>query len=329
VNSEPSAPTVEILLSTYNGCRFVAQQLDSLLAQDYPAIKIRVRDDGSTDGTLDVLRDYEQKDARVSLSVGANLGCVGSFFALLQSADANVLMFCDQDDVWLPSKVSSAVSALVVAGLQRPLLYHSDLQVVDERLGLLAPSFMAQQGLEMPRAHALEVLAIQNCVVGCTVAMTAELVRRAKVSAEVIGAAAMHDWWLAMFAACRGELIYSPRAEILYRQHGANVSGATRRSLLERIRLQFSTVGLSRINAYRRKVSRQARQFLAHYEAELGAEQYKVLAKVADLDPARGLMPVLRSQLCGIRFQNADMNLAVVYSAAITKIVGLLGAQVH
>ncbi len=321
---QKSTPTVAILLSTYNGQRFVAEQLDSLLTQDYPSIQIRIRDDGSTDGTLDVLGSYAQRDARIKVEAGINLGCVGSFLNLLRSADSDILMFCDQDDVWLPTKVSSAVSALAAAGLHLPVLFHTDLVVVDEHLETLATSFMDQQGIRMPRAHALEVLAIQNCVVGCTVAMTAEFARSAKLSDAVVGGAAMHDWWLAIFASCRGRLLYSPRPEILYRQHGENVSGAKRRSLLQKICLQFRSAGLVRINDYRLKVSRQASEFLSHYGAELTPRQFDALAKVTELDPALGLWPVIRNLYWGIRFQNAYMNLAVVYSAAITKILILL-----
>lgn len=319
-----SAPTVAILLSTYNGRRFVAEQLDSLLMQDYPSIQIHIRDDGSTDGTLDVLRSYAMRDARINVEAGINLGCVGSFLNLLRSADCDILMFCDQDDVWLPTKVSSAVSALVAAGLNLPVLYHTDLVVVDEHLQTLAASFMDQQGLRMPQAHALEVLAIQNCVVGCTVAMTSEFVRSAHLSDVIVGDAAMHDWWLAIFASCRGRLLYSPRPEILYRQHGGNVSGARRSSLLEKICLQFSSAGLVRINDYRLKVSIQASKFMSHYGAELTPQQFVALAKVTELDPARGLWPVIRNLYYGIRFQNAYMNLAFIYSAAITKILSLL-----
>ncbi len=324
MNLQKSAPTVAILLSTYNGQSFIAEQLDSLLIQDYPSIQIRIRDDGSTDGTLDVVRSYAKRDARINVEAGINLGCVGSFLNLLGSADSDILMFCDQDDVWLPTKVSSAVSALVSAGLHSPVLYHTDLVVVDEHLKTLATSFMEQQGLRMPRAHVLEVLAIQNCVVGCTVAMTAEFARSAKLSDVIVGDVAMHDWWLAILASCRGRLLYSPRPEILYRQHGRNVSGARRTSLLQKIRLQFRSAGLVRINDYRLKVSRQASEFLAHYGAELTPRQLDVLAKVTQLDPARGLWPVIRNLYYGIRFQNAYMNLAVVYTAAMTKALNIL-----
>jgi glycosyltransferase involved in cell wall biosynthesis len=321
MHSVKALPSVSILLSTYNGILFIEEQINSLLAQDYRSIKIRVRDDGSTDGTLEFLRVLAQRDDRISVTSGVNLGCVKSFLELLRTDDADILMFCDQDDVWLPSKVSSAVSALVAAGMHRELLYHTDLIVVDDQLQTLASSFMAHQGLQMPRAHSLEVLAIQNCVVGCTVAMTAALVRSANLLSDVDGAAAMHDWWLALHASCRGGLIYSPRAEILYRQHGGNVSGVRRRSLLERIRLQFSSSGLARIQSYRLKVSRQAEKFLIHYYNELDDDQRHLFVRVAELDPDKGPLPVFRAQVGGLRFQNAYMNFAFLYSAAMAKII--------
>ncbi len=327
MHAKQSTPTVAILLSTYNGQRFIAEQLDSILAQDYTDITIRVRDDGSTDGTIDVVQAYAKRDPRITFTLGSNLGCVGSFFNLLCMADADIVMLCDQDDIWLPKKVTNAVTTLVAAGLQRPILYHTDLVVVDERCVTLAGSFMAQQGLLMPQAHSLEVLAIQNCVVGCTVAMTAEFVHCARLSGEIVSAAAMHDWWLAILACCKGTLIYSPQAEILYRQHGANVSGATRNPLLERIKAQFSSVGLARINAYRRKVSRQAREFLTHYDSELSSKQKEVLTKVVYLDPEHGFMPVFRSQISGIRFQNAYMNLSLLYTATLTWISNMFGSR--
>lgn len=327
MHTYPPVPIVAILMSTYNGHRFLAQQLDSLLEQDYPSILINVRDDGSTDSTLEVLRTYSQRDRRISVTVGRNIGCVRSFLDLLRAAKADIMMFCDQDDVWLPTKVSSAVCGLVAAGLQKPILYHTDLVVVDEQLNIMEKSFMTQQGVKLPAAHTLEVLAIQNCVVGCTVAMTAKFARDAILTNKIVGEAAMHDWWLAMVACCQGGLIYSPKAEILYRQHDANVSGAMRRSSLEQIRLQLSSVGLARINDYRRKVSRQAQEFLANYGEELNFAQRSVLAKVADLDPVQGLLPVLRTQLCGIRFQNIYMNLALTYTAIITRAAGLFGSR--
>jgi rhamnosyltransferase len=253
------------------------------------------------------------------VTFGNNLGVVGSFIKLLQSVDADIVMFSDQDDVWLPTKVSKAVSALVDAGLHRPLLYHTDLVVVNESLQTVTASFMAQQGLQMPRAHSLQVLAIQNCVVGCTVAMTASLVRSAALSDRVASVAAMHDWWLAMFASCRGGLIYSANAEILYRQHNANVSGAKRRSLLEQIRKQFSAIGISRINSYRTKISRQSREFLRYYRPVLNPVQQEILSKAAALDPSMGFVPVLKSQIFGIRFQNFYMNLSLVFTAIYTQ----------
>lgn len=329
MHTKKCTPKVAILLSTYNGHRYIKEQLDSLLAQDYYEISICVRDDGSTDSTVEILREYAAKDDRIILTEGHNLGCAGSFFNLLCSTDAEIFMFCDQDDIWLSKKVSNAVTALVSAGLERSLLYHTDLVVVDEALQTLSSSFMVHQGIQIPQAHTLEVLSLQNCVVGCTVAMTAALVREVKISKELMDGAAMHDWWLALFACCKGTLIYSQQAEILYRQHGANVSGASRRSWFEGIRFQLSSNGVKRINSYRCKVSRQASEFVAKYSAELSLSQRKILEKVIHLDPKFGFLSVLKSQLSGIRFQNTYMNIAILYSAFVTQLSSLHTRRLH
>jgi glycosyltransferase involved in cell wall biosynthesis len=320
-------PSVAVLMSTYNGSRFLQPQLDSLLAQDYPSITVCIRDDGSTDGTREILSAYAIKDKRVSVLTADNVGCAQSFLMLLQLADSDIVMFCDQDDVWLPDKVSRAVRVLVAAGVGRAVLYHSDLVVVDENLSPFNRSFMLDHGLKFPRAHALGVLAIQNCVVGCTVAMTAELVRRANVSAHIGAVAVMHDWWLAMFAACQGEIVYSADSRILYRQHGANVSGAIRRPLLARIRLQFSSAGVARIRGYRVKVARQAREFVSYYGQDLSVQHRAILDNVAKLDPECGFWPVVRCQIAGIRFQNMYMNLALLFSALADAIGSMLRAR--
>lgn len=323
VRTSSNPPLVAILLSTYNGSRFIGEQLESLLGQDYREIKVHIRDDGSTDGTLDILHEFAQKDSRLCVETATNIGCVRSFFYLMSKVDADIYMFCDQDDVWLPKKVSTAVRALTSAGLERPLLFHTDLVVVDEKLNTISKSFFAQQGLILPRAHDFEVLAIQNCVVGCTVAMTSALVNMTRLSKSAINSVAMHDWWLAMLASCRGEIVCSSEAEILYRQHNSNVSGARRRSLLVMLRAQFSKDGLERINSYRKKVALQSKAFLSHYGDCLETHQRTTLSRVAALDPDSGLMPVISSQFHGIRFQNTYMNIAVLYTAAVTQFVRL------
>ena len=317
-------PRVAILLSTYNGVKYVSMLLDSLLKQDYVNFTINIRDDGSSDKTVEILRAYSSRDSRVNLSVGENLGCIGSFLHLLASVDADIYMFCDQDDVWMPTKVSTATTALIKHGLNLPVLFHSDLIVVDKKLDIISSSFMYQQGLKLPNSHKLEILSIQNCVVGCTTAITKSLATLLSSVALDSKKIAMHDWWIALVAKTHGHIIYSPIAEILYRQHESNVSGAQRKSFFKRLKTQFSYSGLNRINIYRQRVAVQAKTFLDLYEETLENQAKKVFLRVIEIHPDRGSCDTIVAMLMGIRFQNMYMNFALLYTSIVTNLLRLV-----
>lgn len=318
------APVVAVLLSTYNGEQYLSELLDSLLRQDYSNFCIYIRDDGSSDRTVDILNAYSERNPKISVQTGSNLGCVGSFLDLLKSVDADIIMFCDQDDVWLPSKISTAATSLVRNGIDRPILFHTDLIVVDENLATTASSFMRQQGLGLPRAHTLEVLAIQNCVVGCTVAITSALAKIARVGSSDLKTIAMHDWWLALLAKTYGHIIFSPKAEILYRQHGRNVSGAQKKSFWRRVRIQFSRSGLERINTYRVRVADQASFFLELHGSALDERSKKIFKKATYLHPEKGVLSTMAALYEGLRFQNGYMNVALLYTSIATRLLRVL-----
>ena len=118
-------PKVNIIVSTYNGSKYIREQLKSLFDQSYPNIDIYVRDDGSDDGTLDILKEYEASGT-VTLIRGENLGFCGSFMELLRLTDkGDFWSFCDQDDIWYPDKVALAVKWLERQKQEEPLLYYS------------------------------------------------------------------------------------------------------------------------------------------------------------------------------------------------------------
>ena len=144
---------VQVLLSTYNGEKYLKEQLDSLLAQDYPNIDILIRDDGSKDSTKQILTGYENhKNIRVIY--GSNIGITASFLELLKISDpeAEFLAFCDQDDVWLKDKISRAVAALQKHPSDIPLMYCSRLTIVDESLRIIGYSKLPRKGLSFNNA---------------------------------------------------------------------------------------------------------------------------------------------------------------------------------
>lgn len=230
-------PRIAILLPTWNGEKFLVEQLDSLLAQTYQNFVVVIRDDGSTDGTPTLLAQYaaaHPHHIHVLVGDGKNLGARGSFSLLMNYAlqhkqalglERAWLMFCDQDDVWVPHKV--AVSMQRMQALQQqhpgaPALVHSDLRVVDEQLNVIAPSFVAYQGLE-PLRNSFGRMIVSNTVTGCTALLNEELVT---LACPVPEGAVMHDWWLALAASAFGHIDYIDEALVEYRQHGRNTIGA-------------------------------------------------------------------------------------------------------
>lgn len=286
-----ATPRIAILLPTWNGERFLAEQLDSLLAQTYQNFVVVIRDDGSTDGTPALIAQYaaaHPHHIHVLVSDGKNLGASGSFSCLMNYAlqhkqllglERALLMLCDQDDVWVPHKI--AVSMQRMQALQQkhpgaPALVHSDLRVVDEQRHLLAPSFVTYQGLE-PLRNNFGRMIVSNTVTGCTALLNEELV---ELACPVPEGAVMHDWWLALVASAFGHIDYIDEALVEYRQHGRNTIGAReyqkeeRGSFLRRL-LQVRHKGLLT------GLGIQAQVFAAIYEPKLTYQQ-KWLLRIAE-----------------------------------------------
>lgn len=315
-------PSVAILLSTFNGQRFVGEQIDSLLAQSYCNFRIFARDDGSCDGTLAVLDRYSAM-GRIELleDHAGNLGCTGSFLRLLAAVDADIYMFCDQDDVWSPGKIAEAVAAIGSDGLHRPVLFHTDLQIVDEALALVSQSFFEHEKIRLPRAHALGSLVVQNCVVGCTTVITDPLKRKVLEAAEHTAQIAMHDWWIALVAHCFGEIIFSASQPIMYRQHGSNLSGVRSSSLSQKIAAQFSAAGVERISTYQRRISDQSAEFLAVYGSSLDVRTKTTFWLAARLGTWARVPAWIACLLWGVRFQNVYMNFSFLFNPIIDLLI--------
>jgi len=225
-----------ILLSTFNGADFLAEQLDSLLRQNCQDFIIVVRDDGSTDGTQEIIESYRKhhpEQIHCLHNQEQRLGACQSFATLLahvvsdKSAFGLVencyYAFCDQDDVWHVNKL-----ALTLAQMQAgesgaiPCLVHSDLKVVDQSLQQIAPSLVRYQGLQPSQGNFGRAL-VANSVTGCTLMINEPL---ARMATPIPTQAVMHDWWLALVAAAFGSSLFLDQATMEYRQHQDNKYGA-------------------------------------------------------------------------------------------------------
>jgi rhamnosyltransferase len=223
-------PPLAILLSSFNGARFIAEQIASICRQSYTSWTLVVRDDGSSDETVRIVEGLASQDARILLhrDQRGNLGPAQSFGVLMQVAldlGARYVAFADQDDVWQPDKLEIQLASIRAQehalGSAAPLLVYSDLAVVDEKLHPIHPSFLAFQGLGQGRELPLRLLLTQNFVAGCASLINRALLQVALPLPDVV----MHDWWVALCAAALGEIRCIPRATVLYRQHAANTAG--------------------------------------------------------------------------------------------------------
>lgn len=263
------APRVAVLLSTYNGARFLAEQLESLARQSGVEVLLHARDDGSSDATPAILREWAGRWPRLAdLTIGENLRPAASFLTLLRTApgDAEYFAFCDQDDVWHPDKLARGVAA--IAGEGGPALYCSNVALVDEALAPLGP---APRNGDTRFVHLL----FENIAFGCTVVMNRAA--RDLIAAHDPGAAAvMHDWWCALVVAAFGRIHYDPRPGVSYRQHGGNTvgqQGPLVQFAREARRFLRGARGFYRIHA-------QAQALLRLYGTELPAQHRAVAERL-------------------------------------------------
>jgi glycosyltransferase involved in cell wall biosynthesis len=220
---------IDILMATYNGEKFLEEQIQSLLDQTYQEWNLIIRDDESNDKILNVIEKYTilypDKIRRLNDHKG-RLGPTLSFAALLEYSKADYIMFCDQDDVWLPDKITITLNKMLELEKKNPgipLLVFTDLSTTDDSLHITSPSFMTSQKFFPEIIHDPTKLLALNIVTGCTV-MINKLSRDfiLPIPSSNIG----HDQWMAVNLAHYGKLDFIPHPTVLYRQHGNNSVGS-------------------------------------------------------------------------------------------------------
>ena len=220
---------ISILLASYNGEKYIAEQLESLLSQTMQDFKLIICDDGSTDDTFSIAADYAQKYPCKITAVQNKENSGGakhSFLRMMIDHKDDYVMLCDQDDIWLPNKIELTLERM--QGLERdigactPILVHTDLRVVNENLETISPSFKAAMNANYGKTE-LRNQIIQNTLTGCTVMYNRAL---ADLITEPPKFMVMHDWWLMLIASAFGEISALDAQTVLYRQHGRNEIGA-------------------------------------------------------------------------------------------------------
>ena len=304
-----------ILLALYNGEKHLPALLDSLKAQTDGDFCVLMQDDGSSDRTPQLLQDACRTDSRFirGSENGCRLGAAGNFLSLIRQADADLILLCDQDDVWMPEKVGVLKQALLTDasryGMDLPLLVHSDCSLIREDGEKLADSFFRHQGWD-PAAVSLPPLLVQNNVTGCTLVMNRalkNLISEFDRAKDLF----MHDWMIALTAAAFGHISFVDRPLTAYRQHDANVIGASRSGLLAR--------GLAALSAPRKAKRRIAltythtQVFCRIYGDRLPAPARKIAADYLATRKMRKVPRVLAVRRMGCVMQSRITRLGQLF----------------
>lgn len=289
---------VIVLLSTYNGEKYVEEQLDSILGQSYQNIDILVRDDGSTDRTYEILSRYQQQ-GYIKLIKGKNAGFAQSFFELIDKADeADYYAFADQDDVWLPDKIAWAIELLDKADENKPVLYFSNFDFYDDGL-----NFIAHRKKDNPQ------ISFRNAMMECLpLGFNILFNKCARDMTKAVHPmkSTGHDWWMYMLCAGLGQVVYDERVTVKYRRHKATTSG-NEQSFISLMVWRFKYFV---VNGYFRKIHEQIVEFNDFYGDRLDGQD----KKEADMLSLEGFHPgnYLKKIFYGKRYRQKGIDEVIV-----------------
>lgn len=267
---------VDIIMSTYNGEKFLKEQMDSIVTCNHKKVILHVFDDGSSDDTLKILTDYKHRyqDQFYLYQNQRNLGVTKNFLHGIKTVmdhfeEAKYFMCCDQDDVWHADKVSKTLRRMEQMekrfGADRPLLVFTDAVITDENLNEISKSFIKTQHFNSNKVDLAHLLMENKCI-GCTV-----MINRAfdYYLSRIPNNARYHDWWLALIAAAFGHISYLPEATIDYRQHSSNVVGSI--SFSSYVRKRIASLKEQRQTLIKNR--EQAEEFLHFFRKDLNGRQ--------------------------------------------------------
>ena len=222
-------------MATYNGEAHLEEQLQSIVDQDYSNYELLIGDDNSTDGTYGIVASYAEKYDWIQVTQNnKRLGLIKNFEALLESAKGDYIAFSDQDDVWHREKLSRSVEALEDENEDKPMLLHSDLLVVGEKLEPLHGSFFSLRGYDFGEERQLEAMLGRCGVMGNTMMINRQLKSLVLPFPEYLSA---HDYWIALVNELFGKRITLRDTLVNYRIHDANSSNSAERIRQSRCRV--------------------------------------------------------------------------------------------
>jgi glycosyltransferase involved in cell wall biosynthesis len=228
---------VAVLMSTYNGEKYLSEQINSILSQKNVELSLFIRDDGSRDQTINIIRNFQRDHSNIHLIEGDNLGVGNSFMCLVYRvpSDFDYYTFSDQDDVWLDDKIVSAINALEENSTAN--LYCSNQTLIDKNGNRIGVRFNQKPDVSCEQSFSI------NHITGCTMVWNQKLQillqdKKRRPSKELLESR-IHDVWVGVVAGFTGNVIYDSNSYILYRQHENNVVGAKEDGPIETLKWQI------------------------------------------------------------------------------------------
>lgn len=253
-----------VILSAYNGEKYIQEQLESILSQTYKNIEIVVRDDGSKDNTIQIVEQYINKGKNIRLIKGKNLGFVKSFFELLKLVEADYYAYCDQDDIWKKDKIERAYLGLSKLDDTKPNLFFSNSDYYDMEMNFVA------------HGEKEKVYNFRNSLVECVtqgMAMCINKKARDMIVKNIPEKCTFHDQWTYMLCSAFGELYYDDKSLVKYRRHTKAVT-AEGKSFIE---LQIWRIKKILFGNMLKTIKEQIKEFYKIYGEELKEEDKKII----------------------------------------------------
>jgi glycosyltransferase involved in cell wall biosynthesis len=217
MNDNGKMPAVDVLLGTFNGQKYLAEFLDSLLNQQFVSINLIVSDDGSTDSTLSILNDYKSKFNKFTLVSGPKEGAARNYLSLLKLSSSEYVAFADQDDIWDANHLIDSIHRINNED-KTPALSYCAMREFDNASGTTIRIWPAKNSILN-----IDSILLQNYARGCTIVMN-------RAAADLLNSVVpkrllMHDWWALLVIYTHGIVKFGSEPELAYRLHDSNQIG--------------------------------------------------------------------------------------------------------
>ncbi|PQL92484.1 glycosyltransferase family 2 protein [Apibacter adventoris] len=260
--------SISLVLATYNGEKYILEQLDSIMNQELLPNEIIIIDDCSTDRTYSILESYNFKEIKVQIIKNEkNVGPITNFKRGINLATSDFIALCDQDDIWLPNKLKLSLNAILKLDFNNiPCAIFTDLRLIDEHNKLIANSLHSKWNID-PSKFDFFLILTSNVVTGCTLLFNKLMQSEIQSMPEDI---LMHDYWIALIGYSIGQIKYVKQETVLYRSHNDSVTSKKQSSFIMKMR-DFREVN--------QKQYEQLRKFMKQYKFCLRIEDREIVTK--------------------------------------------------